>query len=92
MNIGPVYLQIQKNIGDKYQKLRDEEKKKKETEKENENENCLSLLENIFLDGEELNFMKQVLIEVFKLKKCHYTNILTLLNLFQRDESLVNMN
>ena len=90
MNIDPVYLQIQKNIGDKYQKLRDEVNKKEETEKENENEQQLFLIENIVVDGDELNFMKEVLIEVFK-RKCHYTNVLTLLNLFQRGEELVSM-
>ena len=35
--------------------------------------------------------MKGVLIEVFKRNKCNYTNVLTLLNLFQRGEELVSM-
>ena len=58
----------------------------REQEKQRAAEKGLSLIESIILDDEELNFMKQVLIEVLKQNKCHYTNVLTLLNLFKRSD------
>jgi len=74
LHIDPIYNKICTNISQKYQTLRAEKIKQKEKEKDNQNENQLSLLENMIVDGHELNFMKQVVIEVFKQK-----NVITLM-------------
>jgi len=46
----------------------------------------------MILDGDELNFFKQVVIEVFQQKKCKFINVYLLLNLFRNDETQVSMN
>ena len=54
---------------EKYQKIAHEKHIEREQEKQRAAEKGLSLIEIIILDDEELNFMKQVLIEVLKQNK-----------------------